>query len=152
MYKIYQVEGNETLEEIADKFHTTVSDLKQINGFDGSQIKENQYIIVPFYEQVLFDNYIIQKGDTIYEIARKYEVLPENLLKLNGLSKDEYIYPDEKILVPKKNIKFYVTEEGDSIESVMNRLDTDIEKILNQNRNILVLPEQLVVIKRDEIQ
>ena len=48
-----------------------------------------------------FEYYTISKGDSLYGIARRYNINPELLAGLNGLSMDDYIYPDQEILIPK---------------------------------------------------
>ena len=45
MYKIYKVNSNDSLDSIARRFNTTVSNLQDINGKD--YIVEGELIIVP---------------------------------------------------------------------------------------------------------
>ena len=55
-------------------------------------------IMNPFY-----DSYEIKKGDTLYQISKEYNVNTKLLAQLNGLNLDDYIYPGQTILIPKKN-------------------------------------------------
>ena len=69
MYKIYKVSANDSFESIARKFNTTVSDLQDINGKE--YIVVGELIIVPNnIKSDLFDTYIVEKGDTLYSIAK----------------------------------------------------------------------------------
>ena len=90
------------------------------------------------------------QGDTLYDIARRYNVSVDNLALLNGLDKQDFIYPGQEILVPKKDVKFYITKAGDTIVSVADYFETTIENLLEQNSVIYLLPEQLLTYKREK--
>ena len=95
-----------------------------------------------------FDTYIVQKGDNLYAIAQKYNISLIDLLNINGLDKDDYIYPNQEIMVPKKNVKVIITKEDDTLNSASKRLGMNTEEMLYQNDNIYLLPEQLLVYKK----
>ena len=80
----------------------------------------------PFY-----DSYEIKKGDTLYQISKDYNVNTKLLAELNGLNIDDYIYPGQTILVPKKNVSYYITKEGDTIKSVSKVFQVTEEELLN---------------------
>lgn len=148
MYSIYKIEKGETLEDISKKFNTSLSNLKRINGLqDNVSVFEGKYIIVPAKDNKIFENYVIKKGDTIYDIAKKYKIDVNTLLKLNGLLKTDYIYPGEELLIPINGVNIYITKEGDTISSVSENLKTNVAKIVLQNETIYLLPEQLIVSK-----
>lgn len=148
MYSIYKIEKGETLEDISKKFNTSLSNLKRINGLqDNVSVFEGKYIIVPAKDNKIFENYVIKKGDTIYDIAKKYKIDVNTLLKLNGLLKTDYIYPGEELLIPINGVNIYITKEGDTLSSVSENLKTNVAKIVLQNETIYLLPEQLIVSK-----
>ena len=62
-----------------------------------------------------FEYYVIKKGDTLYDIARRYNINPDLLASLNGLNNDDYIYPEQTILIPKSNYSYYITKKGDTL-------------------------------------
>ena len=151
MYKIYQVEENETLGDIANKIKINEQDLRRINGFNNNyEVSSGDLVIIPSNDNIMFENYMIQRGDTIYDIARKYDISAQDLLRLNGLNTDDYIYPGENLLIPKNDIRFYFTEDGDTLEKIANSLETNIVDLLNQNKNITLMPEQLIIIKKEK--
>lgn len=151
MYRVYRVELEDTLDSIADKFNTTIDSLRQLNGKNiEDMIIPNNYIIVPKDEQGVFEVYKIKKGDTIYSIAKSYDVDPKFLSELNGLDADDYLYVDQEILVPKRNIGVYVTEQGDTIDIILQKTGKNIEEILEFNKNLYVQPEQLLIYKKEK--
>lgn len=95
-----------------------------------------------------FDYYVVKKGDNLYDIARKNNIDVNDLLLINGLKKDDYIYPDQKILVPKSNYKIIITKDNDTFSSISKRLNIPVSDLINQNSNLYLIPEQLIVYRK----
>ena len=146
MYKAYKVGSNETIKDVSKKYNITDEQLIELNGLT-REITEGELIVVPNYNSI-FNLYTVVKGDNLYDIARRYNTKFEYLLEINGLDKDDYIYPNQQILVPKENIEIYVTDNNDSINDVLNRLGITVDKLLQDNRNIILKEEQLIVKSR----
>ena len=144
MYDVYQIMAGDTIDAIANKFGTNSSVIRQLNPNSGFGV--GSMIVVPVTNQY-FDIYTIKKGDSLYEIARKYNTDYNLLALLNGLNVNDYIYPNTTILVPKRNVKYYITKENDTINSVNKLLDSDINKLLKENNNIYLKEGQLIVYK-----
>lgn len=150
MYAIYQVEYGDTIQGIATKTGTTANNIKNINGLNSdSDLVVGSLIIVPKAETQLFESYTVKRGDSIYSIARTYNVDPSTLLLLNGLNKDDYIYPNQEITVPKKGVVVYVTREGDTINGITSNLGIDANTLNRENERIFVVEDQLVVHKKE---
>lgn len=94
-----------------------------------------------------FTYYTIEKGDNLYEIAKKYNINPKLLAAINGIKDDEYIYPNQELLIPKSGYSYYITAEGDTLRGVASAFKTTPENMLNYNRTIYLLPEQILVYK-----
>ena len=95
----------------------------------------------------IFDYYLIQKNDTLYSIANKSNTSVDILAAINGLSVNDYIYPNQTLLIPKKGITTYITKMGDTIQSVAKMLNTIPQGLVFNNNNIYLLPEQLIVFR-----
>jgi LysM repeat protein/predicted small secreted protein len=46
------------------------------------------------------NTYVVQGGDTIYSIARKFGVSPDAIVTANGLSDPDHIYPGQTLIIP----------------------------------------------------
>jgi len=150
MYKIYQVEYGDTLDIIASKTGTTRDNIKNINGFNSdADLVVGSLIIVPKEENQVFQTYKVKRGDSIYSIARAYNVDPSTLLLLNGLNKDDMIYPNQEITIPKNGVVVYVTRQGDTINGIINNLGIDANTLNKENQRLFVLEDQLVVHKKE---
>lgn len=147
MYHIYQVAANDNLEKIASQFQTTVNELKKINGIIGNvELIPNSFLIVPNKEKnQYFETYIVKKGDNMYEIAKKHHVDYKTLLELNGLEEYDYIYPEQEIVIPNKDIKIYKVQQGDSIKTLEAITGININEIKTPNNEIYVEKDQIVL-------
>lgn len=151
MYRIYQIEDETSLDDIAKKFNTTVQNLKQINGIlNDYNVQRGSYIIVPILdmEDGNFEIYRVKQGDSIYSIAQAFGLNYIDLLNLNGLDRDQYIYPNQEIMIPKKDLVFIITKENETLSDAADRLDTTEEEMIRQNRTIYLVPDQLMVYKK----
>ena len=153
MYKIYQVEFGDTIDSIASKVGTTVEDLIKINGMNGNSLMAGDLIIVPSpnsdSNNEMFIKYNVQNGDTLYMIARNYNIDLDTLTSLNGLNKEDYIYPNQEIIIPKENILMYVTKDGDTIQTILDNFNITLDKFMMDNNNIYLKEDQLIINKRD---
>lgn len=151
MFKIYKVSDGEDINSIATKFSTTTEEILEINGYDrGYRADAGNLLIVP-NNNLIFSRYIVQKGDTIFEIAKRVETDPMTLLKINGLDEDDYIYPDQTILVPNQGMGVYVTNVGDTLTDVASKFRTTKDKIVAANDDLLLAPDQVIIYKKEII-
>lgn len=97
----------------------------------------------PFYTM-----YKIKKGDTLYKISKEFNVNTKLLSELNGLNIDDYIYPDQTLLIPKKDVSYYITKDGDTLYTVSNIFNTNEKEIIDQNKTIYLLAGQMIYFKR----
>ena len=151
MYKIYQVEYGDTLESIANMVGSTIDELVTINGFNGKELMMGDLIIVPNQNNKndAFIRYKIQTGDTLYMIANNYNVDSNLLALLNGLDKNDYIYPNQEIIIPKDNVDIYITKDGDTIKTLLDNFNTTLDKLEMDSNNIYLKDNQLVIHKKD---
>lgn len=149
MFEKYRVKGNETLEDIAKKYHTNRSYLEDLNNlYFNESLREGMDIIVPKNKEKYFDTYTINVGDSLYAISRKYNINPELLAALNGLDMEDYIYPNQVILLPVANYSYYITKDGDTLEMAAQMFKKNKETVLKENETIYLLPGQILVSER----
>ena len=148
MYDVYIVQVGDSLESIALMFETTEGILKQINGFsDLFVLSPGMMMVVPINKKQPYQYYTVQKGDNMYEIAKNNNIDYNLLLQLNGLDSDDYIYPNQTIMVPKKGIKIYLTQDNDTLNDILKRFKVPVEELLKENDDIYLRPDQIVVFR-----
>ncbi len=91
--------------------------------------------------------YVVEEGDTLYQISRKFNVNPKLVAELNGLKIDEYIYPKQTLIIPKKGIQYYITKDDDTLKTVSNIFNAKENDIVSQNKSIYLLPGQMIFYK-----
>ena len=149
MFDKYIIQEGDNLDIIATKFNTDVATIMDINNiYSIDSIRKDMEIIVPKYIETYFDSYTIESGDTLYEIARKYNINPTLLASINGLNMNDYIYPNQEILIPKSGYSYYITDEGDTLDTVSDTFMIGKKQLLDQNKTIYLLPGQVLVAKR----
>ena len=146
MYDTYVISENDTINTISSKFNTSPEVIYQLNGFVLDIVPGNT-LVVPRVTSNYFDYYMVNKGDTLYKIANDNNIDPELLAQLNGINKSDYIYPNQTLLVPKSGSILYFTAVGDTLSEVAKGFNVGIDKLISQNDNIYLQPEQLIVYK-----
>jgi len=148
MYDKYLIRTGEDLSSIAKKFNTKESIIMNLNNIPfPDMVRPGKEIIVPINKEKYFEYYTIKKGDTLYGIARAYNINPDLLAILNGLNSEDYIYPNQEILIPKSNYSYYITKDGDSLDIVANKFNQNSKDLIEGNETIYLLPGQLLVKK-----
>ena len=93
--------------------------------------------------------YTVEKGDTLFSISKRFNVNPKLVSELNGLKQDEYIYPNQTLIIPKKGIQYYITKEDDTLKLVSGIFGTTQDKIVEQNKTIYLLPGQMIFLREE---
>lgn len=150
MYERYRVKENESLMSVAKKFGTTPDVIMDINNiyFEDS-VRAGMDLIVPKNIEKYFNYYTIESGDSLYKIAQKYNINPTLLANLNGLNMEDYIYPNQEIMIPKSGYSYYITAEGDTLDTVSDVFGISKRQLLDQNETIYLLKDQVIVTKRN---
>lgn len=86
----YVVKAGDTLYSIAQKNNTTVDEIKRLNNIVGNILSIGQEIILPYYfsnvaDPFLDDMYTVLSGDTLYSIARRFNISVDELKRINNL-------------------------------------------------------------------
>ena len=95
----YTVVAGDTLYGIARKYNSTVANILKFNSIPNpNSIYPGQIIVVPLSppEAII---YVVQPGDTLYSIAKKYGTYVNNLVTFNCLTPPYIIYPGQQLVV-----------------------------------------------------
>lgn len=148
MFNKYIIKDGDSLESIANRYNYDVKELQKINKlYYNGALRIGTEILIPNSEKY-FNIYVIEKGDSLYAIARKYNVNPSLLAAMNGLKSEDYIYPGQEIMIPKSDYSYYVTAEGDTLDIVAKAFNKSKESLITENTTIYLLPDQLIVSKK----
>ncbi len=79
----YVVKVGDSLYSIANKYNTTVDEIKSINNLTNNVLNVGQTLKIPSKDQI---TYVVKSGDNLYSIANKYDTTVDNIKKKNNLS------------------------------------------------------------------
>lgn len=94
----YTVKSGDTLSGIANMFGTTYQKLAEINGIaNPNKIYPGQVLKINSTSSVT--TYTVKSGDTLSEIAQKYNTTVDNLVSKNGIKDKNKIYPGQVLKI-----------------------------------------------------
>ena len=162
-YINYMVQKGDSLYSIARKYQVSVDSLMQDNGLKNMilnigqnlKIRMNMTSMVEecFGEDSVLDestiqDYIVKKGDTLYSIAKKYQVSVSDLLQMNGLN-NSILGVGQVLKIPSSSSNYrYVVSRGDSLYSIAKKFNTTVEEIKKKNQlssNLLMIGQVLQI-------
>ncbi len=106
----YTVQAGDTLFSIALRYHTTVAQLKQLNGLSGDMLQVGQKLVLPGAAGSAAAPapaasgdafYIVQTGDSLYRIALRYGTTLRALADLNDLPNPDLISIGQALTIPR---------------------------------------------------
>ena len=108
-FMLHQVKKQETLYGIARMYQTTPAEIETLNPeIVGRSIQVDEMLKVPIKKEVAeeviegdFDFHKVEKQETLYGIARAYQINEKALLKINPSLKKRELQEGELIRVPK---------------------------------------------------
>lgn len=94
----HKVVAGDTLNELAEKYNTTVDSIADLNDIkDENKIYIGQVLKI---NSSVFNNstvYVVKDGDTLSEIAERYNTTVSNLISKNNIKNQDFIYAGQKI-------------------------------------------------------
>jgi membrane-bound lytic murein transglycosylase D len=95
----YSVRQGDSLFSLAKKFDTTAQKIKEINKLKADSVQVGQTLKIAAGPLFGLDIYKVKNGDTISNIAQRYNMNVNDFLRINKLSKNSKIYPGQQVYV-----------------------------------------------------
>ena len=117
----YKIKEGETISTIAAKHHTSIRTIKRVNRIRGNSIRAGRSLTIPVASQSLRNyklsknqrkkqlqdtprrgtkvNYIVQDGDTFWDLARAHNVGVRQLARWNGMAPRDPLTPGQKLVI-----------------------------------------------------
>lgn len=83
--------------------------------------------------------YTVKKGDTLSEIAVRFNTTVSALVKLNGIKNPNLIYPGQRLKISgsstaPSSTKEYVVKKGDTLSGIASRYNTSVAELVKLNK------------------
>lgn len=98
-YDIYIVQKGDSLWAISKKYDLPLQELISINKLEDNTLKTGQKLLIPKQKTENEKIYIVQKGDTLWSIAKKYNVSVNNIKEKNNLTSN-LLSVGQQIIIP----------------------------------------------------
>ncbi|MFU8787545.1 MAG: LysM peptidoglycan-binding domain-containing protein [Methylobacter sp.] len=171
-YGLHKVKPGETLSGIAYKNNTTVNSLREANHLAGNTVKSGMLLKMPVAEKTANASktvqpdtqrtqvYVVQKGDTFWNIAQRFSVTVNNLQDWNNMTAKSALLLGQKLMIKSANQQrassvparsiHYVVKQGDSLAQISRKFNVSIADLRKWNppvtANNLVPGVKLIVI------
>ena len=132
---VYTVKSGDTLWSIARKFGISVNELKEENNLTSNSLSIGQKLVIPSEDNTTSDNvYTIKSGDTLYSIARKYDVSVDSLKEANNLPNNT-LSIGQVLIIPKEEVDYtiYTVKSGDTLYGIANRYNITMQELMEFN-------------------
>lgn len=144
----YIVKKGDTLYAIANKYDTTVDNLKSINNLTTDSLSIGQVLKIP-NETTNYDTYTVKSGDTLYAIANKYNTTVDAIKKLNNLTSNT-LSINQVLKIPNNDTDYitYTVKKGDTLYSIAQEFKTTVSAITNLNNlstTVLTIGQKLLL-------
>lgn len=112
--QIHVVQRNETITTIAREYHSTVNDIVEANDLPNpNNLVVGQTIVIP----IIGSFHTVKQGDSLFTIARRFGVTPQQLATVNRISVNQALQPGFRLYIPqgtKRQAEFngYVEPRG----------------------------------------
>lgn len=110
----YTVKKGDTLYSIAQKFNTTVDELKKLNNLTTNNLTIGTTLLIP--QKNTGNTYTVKKGDTLFSIAKAFNITVDELKKANNLTSNT-LSIGQVLTIPQNHDNYitYTVKKGDKI-------------------------------------
>ena len=159
----HNVQSGDNLWDLANKYDTEVSIIKQINYLNNNMLTLDMTLLIPLSKTesnnfIPIEMHIVSEGDTLWGIAEKYNITLTDLKRMNSISDNQYLQLGQKLSIGNKNIHrniesrkrtiLYSVKQGDNLYKIADLFDVSVKSIkeINKFKNSDLKPGQIIKI------
>ena len=155
------VKKGDNLWNLAMKYDTEVKIIKEINYLNNDLLSIDDTLLIPLGKTksnsfIPYEMYIVSEGDSLWSIARKYNLEVRDLARMNSLNENEYLQLGQQLSIGNKNIHrnmeskkrtiLYSVKQGDNLYKISELFDVTIKSIkeINNFNETTLMPGQII--------
>ncbi len=137
---VYVVQRGDTLSAIARRYNISVQTLMSYNRLNSTTIYVGQRLAIPGSSDpgpVYPTTYVVQRGDTLSAIARRFDTTVAALMQVNNLT-SATIYVGQRLTIsvasdPNQPLIYHTVQRGDTLSSIGRRYNVSVAAIRATN-------------------
>ncbi|ACV67389.1 LysM peptidoglycan-binding domain-containing protein [Desulfohalobium retbaense] len=163
----YVVQRGDSLWELARRMDTTVTKLRRANNLQNTTLRVGQRLTIPGGSQKAKtrqiaqrrSNYTVKKGDTLWELSRRFGLSLNTLVQANGIGRSSALQVGQKLYIPDRGrttqvakarekaahqrLVRYTVRQGDNLWTIARRFGVSADALQDWNnlgKNELIHP------------
>ena len=128
----YVVKKGDSLWSIARANGLTVDELKSLNNLSSNVLHVGDTLLISSADSTGDDGndnyYVVKSGDTLWSIARKYNLSVNELKALNNLSSN-VLSVGQRLIVGKESSNDYLVSAGDTLWAIARKFNVSVDDI-----------------------
>ncbi|MFW5722625.1 MAG: LysM peptidoglycan-binding domain-containing protein [Desulfohalobiaceae bacterium] len=156
-YQRYRIRNGDSWWRIASRFGLPVSVLKQVNNASSNLLRPGQWVMIPAPSAgssvasahtspstAHGSTHVVRKGDSLWKIARRYNVSLSELQQSNGIVGEEVLRIGQKLDIPGRGSQAktraiaatranYVVHKGDTLWDIATQNRVDLTTLVTAN-------------------
>ena len=157
------VESGDNLWALASKYDTEVGIIKQINYLNNDLLSIGSTLLIPLSKSksntfIPYEMHIVSEGDTLWDIAKKYNLGVSDLANMNSINENSYLQLGQQLTIGNKNIHrnieskkrtiLYSIKQGDNLYKISELFDVTVKSIkeINDFEDDALMPGQIIKI------
>ena len=159
----HKVVSGDNLWNLAEKYDTEIQIIKKINYLEKDLLSIDDTLLIPLSSMqsnnfIPYEMHIVSEGDTLWDIAEKYNIELAYLININSLDKNAYLQLGQQLTIGNKNIHrnieskkrtiLYSVKQGDNLYKISDLFAVSIESIkeINEFQSNQLMPGQIIKI------
>ncbi|MGM9879035.1 MAG: LysM peptidoglycan-binding domain-containing protein [Bacilli bacterium] len=149
-YVVYTVKSGDSLWNIANQYGVSVNDIVDYNNLGTTLLQIGQQLLIPSIDKNNSDQiiYVVKSGDSLWSIAKKYNITVDELKEANNLSSNMLSIGKQLVIPKTSEYETYIVKSGDSLWKIAQIYDVnvnDLIKLNNLSSDILQIGQTLLI-------
>tara|TARA_B100000212_G_scaffold185682_1_gene140129 strand:+ start:135 stop:1616 length:1482 start_codon:yes stop_codon:yes gene_type:complete len=143
------IQRGDNLWSLAEKYDTEVRIIKEVNFLNADLLTIGATLLIPLSKAesnyfIPYEMHIVSEGDTLWNIANKYNLEVIDLARMNSINVNSYLQLGQQLSIGNKDIYrnmeskkrtiLYSVKQGDNLYKISELFDVSVKSIKDMNK------------------